>query len=48
VREHTTASLLRFARARLDRGAEEEADTALGEIAKIARLRLDDLLEGAA
>jgi OHCU decarboxylase len=45
VREHTKESLLDWGRARLARSREEEIATALGEIAKIARLRLRDALE---
>ncbi len=45
VREHTRESILRNARGRLENSREEEVETALGEIAKIARLRLQDLIE---
>jgi 2-oxo-4-hydroxy-4-carboxy-5-ureidoimidazoline decarboxylase len=45
VREHTKQSLLDWGRVRLARSREEEIATALGEIAKIARLRLRDVLE---
>ena len=45
VREHTKESILRNARSRLGNSREEEVETALGEIAKIARLRLQDLVE---
>jgi len=51
VREHTKGSILAWGRERVGRGEDEEVETALGEIAKIARLRLDDLVvdgEGAA
>jgi OHCU decarboxylase len=41
VREHTKESILRTARERLEHSREEEVRTALGEIAKIARLRLE-------
>jgi OHCU decarboxylase len=44
VREHTPASILAWGRERLDRSREEEIETALGEIAKIARARLEDRL----
>lgn len=44
VREHSSpASILANAEARLGNGREQEIAMALGEIAKIARLRLDDL-----
>ena len=43
VREHDKASILATAEARLQNDPETEVKTALGEIAKIARLRLDDL-----
>ena len=46
VREHTTSSILAWGEHRLERSPEEELQTALLEIAKIAHLRLDDLLEG--
>lgn len=42
VREHTKASILASFEERLAHGREAEIDTALGEIAKIARLRLAD------
>jgi OHCU decarboxylase len=45
VREHTPQSILVWGRERLERGRDAEIDTALGEIAKIARLRLADLVE---
>ncbi|HSK99261.1 MAG TPA: 2-oxo-4-hydroxy-4-carboxy-5-ureidoimidazoline decarboxylase [Rubrobacteraceae bacterium] len=45
VREHTKESILRNARSRLGNSREEETETALGEIAKIAHLRLQDLVE---
>ena len=44
VREHTTESILANADARLGNTREQEIETALGEIAKIARLRLEDAL----
>jgi 2-oxo-4-hydroxy-4-carboxy--5-ureidoimidazoline (OHCU) decarboxylase len=44
VREHTTASILAGADARLGNTRDVEIETALGEIAKIARLRLQDAL----
>jgi 2-oxo-4-hydroxy-4-carboxy-5-ureidoimidazoline decarboxylase len=44
VREHTKESILRNARSRLGNSREEEVRTALGEIAKIASLRLQDLI----
>jgi OHCU decarboxylase len=42
VREHTKESILRVAAERLGHSPEEEVRVALAEIAKIARLRLDD------
>jgi OHCU decarboxylase len=42
VREHTPESILAWGQERLGRSREEELDTALGEIAKIAQLRLED------
>jgi 2-oxo-4-hydroxy-4-carboxy--5-ureidoimidazoline (OHCU) decarboxylase len=45
VREHTKESILRNAESRLENSREEEVEIALGEIAKIARLRLQDLVE---
>jgi OHCU decarboxylase len=44
VREHTKESILRTASERLLHSPDEEVRVALGEIAKIARLRLDDVL----
>ena len=44
VREHTVASILAWGEHRLERSPEDERQTALLEIAKIAHLRLDDLL----
>lgn len=44
VREHTKDSILAWGSARLERSPDEEVATALGEIAKIADLRLEDLL----
>ena len=44
VREHTKASIIAWGNARLEHSREDEIDIALGEIAKIARLRLADLL----
>ena len=44
VREHTKASILANADARLGNSVEQEIETALGEIAKIGRLRLEDAL----
>jgi 2-oxo-4-hydroxy-4-carboxy--5-ureidoimidazoline (OHCU) decarboxylase len=43
VREHTKDSILAWGRERLDNDAEQELDIALGEVLKIARLRLEDL-----
>lgn len=45
VREHTKDSIIGWGVARLAHSREEEIDIALGEIAKIARLRLADLVE---
>ena len=45
VREHTKETILADADARLKHSRQEEIKTALGEIAKIARLRLQDLVE---
>lgn len=45
VREHTRESILQNAEARLGNTREEEFWTALGEISKIADLRLRDLVE---
>jgi 2-oxo-4-hydroxy-4-carboxy-5-ureidoimidazoline decarboxylase len=44
VREHTKESILRTAAERLEHAPQEEIRVALGEIAKIARLRLEDAL----
>jgi adenine deaminase len=44
VREHTRESVLAAAAARLENPPDAEVDTALAEIAKIARLRLEDAL----
>jgi OHCU decarboxylase len=44
VREHTKESILRVAAERLEHGRDEEIRVALGEIARIARLRLEDAL----
>jgi OHCU decarboxylase len=43
VREHTKASIMGWAEERLAHGADEELAVALDEIAKIARLRLEEL-----
>jgi OHCU decarboxylase len=43
VREHTKESILASGRERLDHDREQELDIALGEVAKIARLRLEDM-----
>lgn len=48
VRRHTAASILDWGRVRLAHTAEREREVALGEVVKIARLRLDDLLESGA
>jgi 2-oxo-4-hydroxy-4-carboxy-5-ureidoimidazoline decarboxylase len=44
VREHTADSIIAAARARLEQDTDAEQRTALAEIAKIAALRLDDLV----
>ena len=44
AREHTPDSIIAAAEARTERGPDEEEQTALSEIAKIARLRLADLI----
>jgi 2-oxo-4-hydroxy-4-carboxy-5-ureidoimidazoline decarboxylase len=43
VREHTPDSIIAWGRERLTNSREDEIDTALGEIGKIARARLEDL-----
>jgi OHCU decarboxylase len=43
VREHTKESILRVAAERLEHNRDEEVRVALEEIAKIARLRMEDL-----
>lgn len=45
VREHTKESIIAWARARLGNPEDEEIRTALGEIDKIARIRLQDTVE---
>jgi 2-oxo-4-hydroxy-4-carboxy-5-ureidoimidazoline decarboxylase len=42
VREHTPESILRWGHERLARSPEEELETAIGEITKIARARLEE------
>jgi OHCU decarboxylase len=42
VRDHDKASILAAMRERLGHGSDEEVETAIGEIARIARLRLED------
>jgi OHCU decarboxylase len=44
VREHTKDSILGWGAARLEHSREQEIEIAIGEITKIARLRLADLL----
>ena len=44
VREHTKESIIAWGTSRLEHSREQEIDVALGEITKIARLRLADLL----
>jgi OHCU decarboxylase len=46
VREHTKDSILAWGTDRLEHTREQEIDIALGEITKIARLRLADVLAG--
>lgn len=46
VREHTKQTILSGAEARLGHSQTEEIEFALGEISKIADLRLQDLVEG--
>ena len=45
VREHTRETILAGAGVRLEHSRSEEIETALGEIARIARLRLQELVE---
>jgi 2-oxo-4-hydroxy-4-carboxy-5-ureidoimidazoline decarboxylase len=45
VREHTKETILAGAERRLEHSRPEEIETALAEISKIARLRLEDLVE---
>lgn len=45
VREHSRGSILKGAEERLGNSREQEIETALAEISKIARLRLEDLVE---
>jgi OHCU decarboxylase len=45
VREHTKKSILQNAESRLANSREKEVEIALGEIAKIAHLRLQELVE---
>jgi OHCU decarboxylase len=45
VREHTKESILQNGRDRLENCREKEVEVALGEIAKIAHLRLHELVE---
>jgi 2-oxo-4-hydroxy-4-carboxy-5-ureidoimidazoline decarboxylase len=45
VREHTKESIIAWGNERLEHSPEHEIDIALGEISKIARLRLADLIE---
>jgi OHCU decarboxylase len=47
VREHTKDSIMVWGTARLEHSREQEIDIALGEISKIVRLRLADVLEEA-
>jgi xanthine dehydrogenase D subunit len=47
VREHTKDSIIAWGNARLEHSREQEIGVALGEITKISRLRLADLLEEA-
>jgi len=43
VREHTQDSILAWGRRRLDNDVDRELDVAIGEVVKIARLRLEDM-----
>ena len=45
VREHSKDSILKAAEQRLDNSKEEEIEMTLAEISKIARLRLEDLVQ---
>jgi OHCU decarboxylase len=45
VREHSKETILAGAERRLEHSCPEEIETALAEISKIARLRLEDLVE---
>jgi OHCU decarboxylase len=45
VREHSKETILAGAERRLEHSRSEEIETALAEISKIARLRLEDLVE---
>jgi OHCU decarboxylase len=47
VREHTKESILAWGRVRLEHSREQEIENALTEVAKIAHLRLHDLVEEA-
>lgn len=47
VREHTQESIMAWGTARLEHSREQEIDIAIGEISKIVRLRLGDVLEEA-
>ncbi len=46
LREHTRETILEDAESRMKHSKEQEIMIALGEIVKIARLRLEDLMEG--
>jgi xanthine dehydrogenase D subunit len=48
AREHTPDSIISWGNTRLEHSREQEIEIALGEILKIARLRLEDLLAEAA
>jgi 2-oxo-4-hydroxy-4-carboxy-5-ureidoimidazoline decarboxylase len=45
VREHTKESILAQAETRMEHSRGEEVEVALKEVAKIARLRLEDLVD---
>jgi OHCU decarboxylase len=45
VREHTKESILAQAETRMEHSRAEEVEVALKEVAKIARLRLEDLVD---
>ena len=46
MRQHTKETILAGAEERLRHSRQQEVETALAEISSIARLRLEDLVEG--